>query len=179
MTLHIGSARTQARVRPLGSSPIARLTLRDVLPLHVGDRVLPRDPGSAGVAILGATVLDVAPPRSQSAVRPPRPGPSGRLAGPPSAAACTPARLLRRRTVRHGRPDGPPPSARNWLADPDRWSGLRRQLAEAVAAHAKRDPLAIGMPPEAARAALGLPDRRWSRRWPRVLGSSSRMATCE
>jgi selenocysteine-specific elongation factor len=36
---------------------------------------------------------------------------------------------------------------------------LCRQLAETVAAHARRDPLAIGMPPEAARAALGLPDR--------------------
>ena len=50
--------------------------------------------------------------------------------------------------------------AGDWLADPDRWAGLRRQLAETVAEpHVKRDPLAIGMPPEAARAALGLPDR--------------------
>jgi selenocysteine-specific elongation factor len=57
-------------------------------------------------------------------------------------------------------PPGPSPvTAGDWLADPDRWAGLRRQLAEAVAAHARRDPLAIGMPPEAARAALGLPDR--------------------
>ena len=65
LTLHIGSARTLARIRPLGlpgSSAIARLTLRDALPLHVGDRVLLRDPGSAGVTIMGATVLDVAPP---------------------------------------------------------------------------------------------------------------------
>ncbi len=65
MTLHIGSARTQARVRPLGApgaSAIARLMLRDALPLHVGDRVLLRDPGSAGLAIQGATVLDVMPP---------------------------------------------------------------------------------------------------------------------
>ena len=162
MTLHIGSARTQARVRPLGSSPIARLTLRDALPLHVGDRVLLRDPGSAGVAILGATVLDVAPPaltkRGAAAAA------GAELAGwpdPPSAAD-----LLRRHgflrsgvLAAMGVPGGPPPVAGDWLADPDRWSGLRRQLAEAVAAHAKRDPLAIGMPPEAARAALGLPDR--------------------
>src|SRR5207302_5725270 len=64
MTKHIGSARTQARIRLLGApgTAIARLTLRELLPLHVGDRVLLRDPGSAGVAILGATVLDVAPP---------------------------------------------------------------------------------------------------------------------
>ncbi len=55
---------------------------------------------------------------------------------------------------------GPAPvTAGDWLADPDRWAALRRQLAEAVAAHAQRDPLAIGMPAEAARAVLGLPDR--------------------
>jgi selenocysteine-specific elongation factor len=52
-----------------------------------------------------------------------------------------------------------PPVAPGWVADPARWRELRRQLAEAVAAHTRRDPLAIGMPPEAARAALGLPDR--------------------
>ena len=68
MTLHIGSARTVARIRPLGpahgqadlGTAMARLTLREPLPLHVGDRVLLRDPGSAGLAIAGATVLDVA-----------------------------------------------------------------------------------------------------------------------
>jgi selenocysteine-specific elongation factor len=162
MTLHIGSARTQARIRPLGGSAIARLTLRDPLPLHVGDRVLLRDPGSAATTILGATVLDVAPPalarRGTAAA-------AGReLAAwpdPPSAAD-----LLRRhgflRTgalAAMGVPGGPKPVAGDWLADPDRWAGLRGRLAEMVGAYARRDPLAIGMPPEAARAALGLPDR--------------------
>ena len=54
---------------------------------------------------------------------------------------------------------GPQPVAGDWLADPGRWASLRGRLAEMVAAHARRDPLAIGMAPEAARAALGLPDR--------------------
>jgi selenocysteine-specific elongation factor len=194
MTLHIGSARTQARIRPLGAplppggttlpalppaaagpsppallppsppalSAVVRLTLRDPLPLHVGDRVLLRDPGSAAVTILGATVLDVDPPalarRGAAAA-------AGReLAAwpdPPSAAD-----LLRRHgflrsgaLAAMGVAGGPKPVAGDWLADPDRWASLRGRLAEAVAAHAKRDPLAIGMPPEAARAALGLPDR--------------------
>jgi len=177
MTLHIGSARTQARIRTLGAplppggttppSPsglpaVARLTLRDPLPLHVGDRVLLRDPGSAVVTILGATVLDVDPPalarRGAAAA-------AGReLAAwpdPPSAAD-----LLRRHgflragaLAAMGVAGGPKPVAGDWLADPDRWASLRGRLVEAVAAHAKRDPLAIGMPPEAARAALGLPDR--------------------
>jgi selenocysteine-specific elongation factor len=162
MTLHIGSARTQARIRTLGASAVARLTLRDPLPLHVGDRVLLRDPGSAAMTILGATVLDVNPPalarRGATAA-------AGReLAAwpdPPSAAD-----LLRRHgflragaLAAMGVADGPKPVAGDWLADPDRWAGLGGRLAEAVVAHAKRDPLAIGMPPEAARAALGLPDR--------------------
>jgi selenocysteine-specific elongation factor len=58
-------------------------------------------------------------------------------------------------------PDGPAPvTAAGWLADPGHWSGLRERLAGAVAEHAARDPLAPGMPLEAARAALGLPDRQ-------------------
>src|SRR4029077_9639906 len=68
ITVHIGSARMLARLRLLGPLPdsrgtaIARLTLREALPLHGGARLLLRDPGSAAVMILGATVLDVAPP---------------------------------------------------------------------------------------------------------------------
>jgi len=165
LTLHIGSARTQARIRilgPPGDSPVARLTLRDPLPLHVGDRVLLRDPGSAAMTIMRATVLDVAPPalgrRGAAAA-------AGReLAAwpdPPSAAV-----LLRRHgflragtLAAMGAAGGPEPVAGDWLADPGHWDSLRGRLAEMVAAHARRDPLAIGMPPEAARAALGLPDR--------------------
>ncbi len=164
MTLHIGSARALARIRPLGDPDlaIARLTLRDPLPLHVGDRVLLRDPGSAGVMILGATVLDVTPPalarRGAAAA-------AGReLAGWPDVPAA--ADLLRRHGLLQARAvaamgltGAPPPVAAGWLADPGRWSDLRRRLAEEVAAYVRREPLAIGLPPEAARAALRLPDR--------------------
>jgi selenocysteine-specific elongation factor len=166
MALHIGSARTAARIRLLGAAgpghAIVRLMLREPLPLHVGDRVLLRDPGSAGVTILGATVLDVAPPalarRGAAAA-------AGReLAAWPEVPAA--ADLLRRHGLLRasaaaamGTAGGPPPVAGGWLADPARWSELRRELAEVVTAHARRDPLAIGMTPEAARAALGLPDR--------------------
>jgi selenocysteine-specific elongation factor len=170
ITVHIGSARMLARLRLLGPLPdsggtaIARLTLREPLPLHVGDRLLLRDPGSAGVTILGATVLDVAPPalarRGAAAA-------AGReLAAWPDVPAA--ADLLRRhgllRTsavaamgVTGNLPA--PVTGSGWLADPARWGELRHQLAEMVAAHARRDPLAIGLPPEAARAALRLPDR--------------------
>ncbi|HEX9065952.1 MAG TPA: selenocysteine-specific translation elongation factor, partial [Streptosporangiaceae bacterium] len=46
LTVHVGSARTPARVRILGPG-LARLAFRDPLPLHAGDRLLLRDPGTA------------------------------------------------------------------------------------------------------------------------------------
>jgi selenocysteine-specific elongation factor len=166
MTVHIGSARVLTRVRVLGpeGTPIARLTLREPLPLHVGDRLLLRDPGSAGVTILGATVLDVTPP---ALVRRGAAAAAGRdLAAWPDVP--TVADLLRRHGLLRASavaamgvtgPLPPPVTASGWLADPARWRDLRRQLAEVVDAHARRDPLAIGLPTEAARAALRLPDR--------------------
>ena len=170
ITVHIGSARILARLRTLGPLPesggamIARLTLREPLPLHVGDRLLLRDPGSASVTILGATVLDVAPP---ALVRRGAAAAAGRelAAWPDLPAAADLLRrhgLLRASTVAAMGVTGslpPPVTASGWLADPARWGELRRQLGELVAAHARRDPLAIGLPPEAARAALRLPDR--------------------
>ena len=195
LTLHIGSARTVARVRPLAGG-IVRLTLRDSLPLHVGDRVLLRDPGAArdfaagreartaaaGGAnaaaeanpaagahpagwpgVLGALVLDVTPPpltrrgaaaaaARELATWPDRPGG---------------AELLRRHGLLRasallamGVREHPEPVAGEWLADPARWAALAAELGEVLAAHAAREPLAAGLPIEAARAALGLPDRR-------------------
>jgi selenocysteine-specific elongation factor len=55
---HIGSAAVPVRLRPLAAG-FARLRLAHVLPLHVGDRLILRDPGSRRMT--GATVVDVAP----------------------------------------------------------------------------------------------------------------------
>jgi selenocysteine-specific elongation factor len=55
--------------------------------------------------------------------------------------------------------DLPLPVTGEWLVDRQHWQELRRQLSAAVTTHAQRDPLAPGLPVEAARAALGLPDR--------------------
>jgi selenocysteine-specific elongation factor len=55
---HVGSAGVTARVRPLGPGA-ARLRLTTALPLHVGDRLLLRDPGSREVTPVD--VVDVAP----------------------------------------------------------------------------------------------------------------------
>jgi selenocysteine-specific elongation factor len=187
VTVHVGSARTVARVRAFGGR-IARLRLREPLPLHVGDRLLLRDPGAARVqpgaahraagpgsaaepagspAISGATVLDVSPralPRRGAAAAVRR-----ELAGwpdPPRAEHLLGRRgLVRPAGLRAMGLDVPaggtaPVRAAGWLADPAHWADLRERLARAVAEHAARDPLAAGMPLEAARAALGLPDRQ-------------------
>jgi len=143
----------------------ARLRLRDRLPLHAGDRVLLRDPGAAGapgLAIYGATVLDPDPPSLR-----------GRGAGTTAARelATWPDRpaaadLLRRHRLLRtaaltamGMTDPPPPVAADWHADPAHWASLRAELPSAVAAFLAKDELAIGMPLDAARAALNLPAR--------------------
>jgi selenocysteine-specific elongation factor len=242
VTVHIGSARTTARVRPFGG-PFARLSLHDPIPLHVGDRLLLRDPGAAGAAwagITGATVLDVSPPPvprrgaaaavrreldawpnppglpdlltrhgllPEAAVRamglpPPAPGDSrssssqattqgscrassprastaeSSQASPPQATAAGGSGASSRRasTAAEPRPErafsvGKPPAGKppdgeapvsvaGWLADPGHWAALRERLGQAVARHAADEPLAIGLPVEAARVTLGLPDRR-------------------
>jgi selenocysteine-specific elongation factor len=197
LTLHVGAARTLARVRPLGGQ-IARLTLRESVPLHVGDRVLLRDPGASKApqrgpatpvpgppvpgppvpgpprpgpygpgtrqpAILGAVVLDVAPPplRRRGA------GASaatelGGWPDPPTATELLHRHGLLRASalLAMGISEHPEPVSGEWLADPGHWADLAGRLGEAVTAHVAREPLAPGLPLEAARAALSLPDRR-------------------
>jgi selenocysteine-specific elongation factor len=189
LLLHIGSARTQARVRVLGSAPAtepavaapapasaptpadrdepwgvtyARLRLRDPLPLHAGDRVILRDPGSAGLAIYGGFVLDPFPPplarrgAGATAVRE-----LSAWADSPSADALLGRHKLLRaaQLTAAGITRLPEPVAGDWLADPAHWAWLRAELPRVVAAFCAKDPLAPGMPAEAARAALALPSR--------------------
>ena len=166
LTMHIGAARAVVRARMLGSR-FARLALDHPLPLHVGDRVLLRDPGAApdhagGRPVFGATVLDVSPPRLRgngAAAAAER-----ELASWPEIPAA-PDLLHRHRLLRAGPAAAmglsglPPPVAGDWLADPGHWGQLRQSLAAAVTAHAVREPLAAGLAVDAARAELGLPGR--------------------
>jgi selenocysteine-specific elongation factor len=165
-TVHVGSSRVLARLRPLGPD-LARLSLADPLPLHAGDRVLLRDPGSRHdghwPAVAGAVVLDVAPP--PLARRGAASAAARLLATWPDqpAAAHLLARhgLMRASTLlAMGITDHPKPVSGEWLVDPERWRALGDQLGEVLARYAAAEPLAAGMPLEAARAALDLPDRR-------------------
>jgi selenocysteine-specific elongation factor len=166
VTLHVGSARAVVRVRPLGGD-LARLSLAEPLPLHVGDRVLLRDPGAGRPqerpVVAGAVILDVAPPPLTR---------RGAAAAAARQLAAWPERptavelLARHRLLRGsslfamGVAELPEPVAGEWLADPDHWRALAHRLGEALAAYAAAEPLAAGMPIEAAQAALDLPDRR-------------------
>ncbi len=129
--------------------------------------MLLRDPGSAadhasGRPVFGATVLDVSPPRLRGNGAAAAAG--RELASWPESPN-TPDLLRRHRLLRASTAsamslrDLPPPVSGEWLADPAHWQRLRQRLAAAVAAHAARDPLAPGLPVDAARAELGLPDR--------------------
>jgi selenocysteine-specific elongation factor len=192
-TVLAGPARTIARVRML-SDKIARISWREPIPLHVGDRVLMREHGERGArgrpprptdlvaahrggpqpgaacdaalaspAARGLIVLDVAPPSL------------GRRGSGASAAAeleswpdpPAAADLLRRHGLLRasallamGVRDHPEPVLGEWLADPRHWADLAGRLGEAVTSQAARDPMAPGLTVEAARTAIGLPDRR-------------------
>src|SRR5215469_13631316 len=158
VTLHLGAARVIARVRPLGPG-LARLSLADPLPLHVGDRILLRDPGSrktgAWPSLAGATILDVSPPplvRRGAAAAAAR-----QLSTWPDVPAA--ANLLARHGLMRasallamGVSDHPRPVAGEWLADPEHWRALSHQLGEVLAGHAAAEPLSSGLPIDAAKA---------------------------
>ncbi|WP_371785554.1 selenocysteine-specific translation elongation factor [Streptosporangium subroseum] len=163
LTAHLGSAAVVCEVRPLGGE-IVRLRLAAPLPLHVGDVLLLRDPGRdrGEVRVLaGASVLDVRPP----ALR--RRGAARDRAALLAAAVPDEAFLLgTHRLLRAGdllamgcAPAGAPVCG-DWHADPAHWARLGERLAEEVRRHAAEHPLEPGLPLEAARHELGLPDRR-------------------
>jgi selenocysteine-specific elongation factor len=160
MQLHAGAAAVPVRVRPLGADT-ARLSSAVPLPLRVGERALLRDPGSRALA--GVTVLDVRPPalrrRGAAAAR------GAELAamdGRPDPAG----ELRRRGLVRAGElaamgvPVTAEPVVGDWLVDPAHWVSLGVQLREVVTAYAAAHPLEPGLPLEAARQQLALPDVR-------------------
>ncbi|WP_232664719.1 selenocysteine-specific translation elongation factor [Pseudonocardia sp. TRM90224] len=163
LTFHIGAAAVTAAVRPLGADTV-RLRLNRKLPLRIGDRAVLRDPGRRQV-VAGLTVLDVRPPplrrRGAAAARAAE---LGTMDGVPSAADELRRRGIARRTelaamgVPAAQLNGSSPGG--WLVEPAHAAALAGRLATAVADHDKADPLDPGLPLEAARRAVQLPDAR-------------------
>jgi selenocysteine-specific elongation factor len=167
--LHIGTGHVGARIRILsqdGSRAAARLRLRHALPLHVGDVAVLRDPGQArgGNRILArAIVLDVAPRPLARRGQAERVG-KELLAGadlPDAAAVLARHGFMRRNElVAMGLTPHRPPVVGEWLADDRRQGASAERLADVVRQYEKDHPLESGMPAEAARHSVGLPDRR-------------------
>ncbi|MEU8276201.1 SelB C-terminal domain-containing protein [Microbispora bryophytorum] len=171
LTAHIGSASVPCEVRPLGAEAegaAARLRLARPLPLHLGDALLLLDPGrdpgrgrGEPRVLARATVLDVRPPELR------RRGAARERAKALAEASADAASVLRTHLLLReaelaamGCPPGGRPVAGDWHADPGHWSALSARLPEAVRRYAADHPLEPGMPVEAARHELGLPDRR-------------------
>ncbi|GGT33269.1 selenocysteine-specific translation elongation factor [Streptomyces chromofuscus] len=160
VTLHIGTAAVPVTVRPFGPDT-ARLTLSRALPLRVGDRAVLREPGG-GRTPCAATVLDIRPPRltRRGAARARAAELAGMTGRPDGAAELRRRRLVRRAELAAmGVPAPSAPVAGDWLADPAHWAALRDRLEAEVERHAAEHPLDPGLPAEAARRLLGLPDR--------------------
>ncbi|MFE3176302.1 selenocysteine-specific translation elongation factor [Amycolatopsis sp. NPDC059235] len=155
LVLHFGSAAVPTRVRPLGPDT-ARLLLAHPLPLRTGDRGLLRDPGEHRIPA-GFDVVDVRPPSLA------RRG-AARARGEELTAVEPGWDYLRREGfVRHEdfRALGLPEAGEQlggWHVDPARLSRSRAEVAEVVAAWSREHPLAAGIPVEALRQRLGLPD---------------------
>lgn len=164
LLLHVGSTSVAVRLRPLGPDT-TRLTLHRPLPLRAGDRALLRDPGRQSV-VAGVLVLDADPPVLR------RRGAALERAGVLQSAGQTPdlARELTRRgaarrddLVALGLPLddlGALLVHGDWLVDPATWQRWTSALQAAVHAQLASEPLEGGLPHEAARHAVGLPDPR-------------------
>jgi selenocysteine-specific elongation factor len=158
LTLHAGSAAVPVRIRPLGADT-ARLRLDRPLPLRIGDRALLRDPGRHHVAG-GVTVLDVAPPGlSRRGAAAARAAVLTTLDGRPDLAGELRRRSLARSADLAAMGVLVPGDADAWLVDPPHRDALADRLAAEVRDHAAAHPLEPGMPVEALRHRLGLPDR--------------------
>ncbi|PXY19036.1 selenocysteine-specific translation elongation factor [Prauserella muralis] len=154
LVLHVGAASVPCRIRPLGTD-LARLSLREAVPLRAGDTGLLRDPGEHRVPA-GIEVLDPNPPglRRRGAARERALELDG---GDPAAAylrrhAAVPVTELRALGW-----SGVGSRVGEWAVDPGLLAALPGRAAERFAAWAERNPLAAGMPAEALRRALGVP----------------------
>jgi selenocysteine-specific elongation factor len=162
LVLHVGTAAVPVRQRPLGDDS-ARLSLDREVVLRAGDRAVLRDPAAQLVAA-GVLVLDADPP----ALR--RRGAAARRAAELTTSAGEPdlaAEVARRGSVRRSDLDalGVPMTATtdvrqvgDWLVSAEQWRRWRSDLVALVERHESDRPLERGLPHEAARRALGLPD---------------------
>jgi selenocysteine-specific elongation factor len=163
LVLHLGTAAVAVRVRALDRRH-ARLTLHQPLPVQAGDRAILRDPGRQAIAS-GVLVLDADPPSLG------RRGAAAARAAELAAATCQPdpvAEVRRRGAVRAdllralGMPEveaGPElRRVADWLVAAATWQRWLAGIGDELDRWAAGHPLEPGMPAEAVRRALAIPD---------------------
>jgi len=162
LVLHVGSTAVPVRVRALGED-VVRLLLERPLPLRAGDRALLRDPAEQRVAA-GVLVLDADPPALRR-----RGAATARAESLETATgqADLATEVGRRGAVSRAElaalgvaledVDGVHEAAGWYVARPT-WAAWLAALPTLVDEHARRAPLEPGLPAEAARRGIGLPD---------------------
>ena len=151
---HVGSAAVATRVRRLGERA-ARLHFERPVPLHVGDRLLLREPSSR--AVTGATAADLAPAALH------RRG-AAAAAGAALQVPASAADEIRRRgvvesgwLVAAGLTDTPSAiCVDEWWVDTQRWTEWQDRLRALTEAGGSPD----GLPLDEVRDRLGVPDSR-------------------
>ena len=152
---HIGSAAVPTRARPLGHGA-ARLRFDRTLPLHVGDRLLLREP--AGRALVGADVADLSPVPLTGRGAATRPRPSVSVPGTADDVVRRRGTVTETELVTAGF-TAPPAQARRvgrWWIDAGTWDAWRARLREEVTA--RFQPLSAGVAASELARALGVPD---------------------
>ncbi|MEO6712149.1 MAG: SelB C-terminal domain-containing protein [Mycobacteriales bacterium] len=163
LLLHIGTAAVAVHVRPLGPDA-ARLTLQRPLPLQNGDRGALSNPGQQHIAA-GVLILDAAPAaltrrgaagaRATALAQFDRPDANAEVA----RRGVVSAQLLVELGCGTVRNSDQVRRAAHWLVSIETWRRWAAALeAEIDRVHAEQ-PLAAGLPLDAAARAVGLPDR--------------------
>lgn len=160
--LHVGTAALPVRLRYLDAGHV-RVTLPRPLPLRAGDRAILRDPGQP--TVVGLLVLDAEPPgltRRGAAAR--RAAELATATGRPNARV----EVARRGAVRRRHLEalgvsldesGDAHEVAGWLMAAGTWQGWLAGLPAALDDWQATSPLDAGMPLEALRRRLGVPDR--------------------
>ena len=163
LVLHVGTAAMPVRLRHLGGDQ-ARLTLPRPLPLQAGDRAILRDAGRQTLAA-GLLVLDADPPALT------RRGAATRRAAELAGATGSPdaqSEVRRRGVVRRRHLEalgvtldelGGVREVGGWLVATTTWQGWLAALPAALDEWHAGSPLDTGMPLEALRRRLAIPER--------------------
>ena len=158
LVLHMGTAAVPVRVRVLGGD-VARLTLRRIVPVQVGDRGVLRDPSRHAISS-GLLVLDPDPPQLRRRGAAAHRAAELRAGLPNEAAEVRRRGFVRREHLRRlGIPTASHPDRAGWLVADEAWRAWVEAVSPAVRRWAQQHPLDPAMPAGALAQQLGLPDR--------------------